>query len=381
MGKIQSLKKRSVGTKIIIGFSVILLITSISGSYGYYAMTTISGENRNFENLTAILDQLNKSKQFTLNYTLSQKETFKHQFDTAVWNIKTANTNINEHVDKNAKVTNRDQVFNRLEAYANVCKQLFNVVDQRSEQYNTLNTLNLKVENHISSLNELVVRVMGNKSNIISNIRFIKNEIGSTWKSYQIAFNKYHLKPTEETKVKIQKLNNELEVKLIQFQRQTGISNSNALVNSLSTELIQIEESSARYFEFSESLQSLTQKQDELTEEIKSPTFVMMGHSQKIVAGLLSNGIILVLITLIGSIILGAIIAASIRRIVTRPLKNMVVLLEKLSNGDFTKNVPDQLLNRGDEFGNNGRSLNNVITKLREIIGVIKFLAQFNIRA
>lgn len=71
------------------------------------------------------------------------------------------------------------------------------------------------------------------------------------------------------------------------------------------------------------------------------------------------------IIVIIVSIILGAVIVYYIIRSITQPMGQLVEATEKISNGDLTEEIH---ITRDDEFGQLGKSFNNMIQSLRSIL-------------
>ena len=78
-----------------------------------------------------------------------------------------------------------------------------------------------------------------------------------------------------------------------------------------------------------------------------------------------------------GGIILGVILAmvlgVVITRVITSGLKQGVGVAEKLANGDLTINVDKELVNQKDEVGQLANAMQRMVEKLRELISNVKY--------
>lgn len=76
-------------------------------------------------------------------------------------------------------------------------------------------------------------------------------------------------------------------------------------------------------------------------------------------------------------VILGMAIAYIVAKVTIKPLKITNDITQKLAAGDFQQVIPQEMLKRGDEFGDLARSFNAMITSVRQLIsGIIDLAGQ-----
>ena len=76
-----------------------------------------------------------------------------------------------------------------------------------------------------------------------------------------------------------------------------------------------------------------------------------------------------VLMVTVVFVVLAIILVFIVTRLIVKSVKMADDSIEKLANGDLVSNVDQSLMKRKDEIGEMGRSMDNTIGKLREIIG------------
>jgi len=101
------------------------------------------------------------------------------------------------------------------------------------------------------------------------------------------------------------------------------------------------------------------------TEEIEALKSGMLSSAQSALSGIKTSMIIGVLVIL--AIICGVIYM--IAGAVTRPILRSVDLLEVISQGDLTQDVPEDMLIRKDEIGTLTQALQTMLGNLRELLG------------
>lgn len=75
---------------------------------------------------------------------------------------------------------------------------------------------------------------------------------------------------------------------------------------------------------------------------------------------------------LLVAIVFGTIIARRISIYITKPLNKVKDNIEKSAQGDFSENMPEEIMKRSDEVGVLGRSYQKTVESIRDIIGDIQ---------
>ncbi len=378
--KAWSRMKFSIGVKIAGGFAVVLLMASIAGIYGYYSMKPIKGVNKNFEYLMEINDLIGRSKQVKLNYVLTHEEVYLKEFEQTIQKALLANSSIDEVLITNKAPKYTDETKAAIEKYNRTMQAFFEREKAKIGVTDSSVPIKKNISGSINSLNSIVVdEVLANRrlsrkeaAERIKKLQVVvREDIAGVWGKLNSEFSDY-LKSGDEAKVEL------IDGLFSSIISQTGDLKGNFVkrksadfLDEMTSNLEGCRVCLGKIEELTIEQAVLNEYAEKDIEAIGVPVGVLVKMEQEIVLNLLTNGVRVVLISLIGSVLLGLFISYYITMQVTKPLSSTVDLLSCMAKGDLGRDVPVQLMVRKDEFGNLASSLDYVMNKFRLLISDI----------
>ncbi len=374
----QWLKNLKVGRRMAIGFAVVLLLTSIAGIFSFWAMSKIIVINLTFEKVVAVSEKSKLATSSALEYMATEDQKYIGEFDN---HIKTARESAAAMSEKTLLGNNGDfykaRIDSNFKAYLGEMEFFFSKQKHKqkikADMQPLKDSIDRTINNAMINITNSVVMysTMGNsgKMNFLrSTDRLIKTKLLENWQHVKDSIGEYAVHPKED--FSISAINNIEKMMEVTNVLITEV-NSSEMKEYFATLIEMLNHYNSLFNEYV----NLTKQQLKHKEEAEVflakanvANDVIRKAAEVIVRGLLTGGLWFLGSSIVLSIVFGALIALFMGKSITSPLKTTVTFLEKLSKGDFTKDVPENLLKRRDEFGIYAKSLNDVVITLKNTI-------------
>ena len=374
-------KNLRIGPKLVIGFSMIIIMALIIGLVGLDALNSIQKGTKKTEYAVLINNNVLTARTHEKDYIINHDEaSLKHADE-----IKKAIFNDIENLQTTFKDQNK---LNQTEVIKQYADNYYNAFYEYVRLYKEDYTLNLQksvkegeknlqiIDELKSSLNNKTLNNL--KNNVESDI--ITQDIQATTQVYNI----------QELFAKIRILSNDY---LINHDAKTNeriienldklfkiIDETKPLVSekSNSEKLKNISNSVKNYNNAIKNLADVIKLQNEQKNKMVVSAKDFFVNSRKLMMELKvemyaigTRAVSLIILFAIFGILLGIFITIIITHSVRVGIQKSVAIANKIAEGDLTVEVDDELIKQKDEIGMLYNALNNMVNKLKEIINDI----------
>ena len=374
-------KNLKIGPKLIIGFSIINIMALIIGLVGLNALNSIQKGTKKTEYAVLINNNVLQTRTHEKNYIINHDEVSLKHVDEIKKSI------FNDI--KNLQMTFKDQnKLNKIELIKQSADNYYNAFYEYVRLYKEDYTLNLQkavkegeknlqiMDELKSSLNDKTLNNL--KTNVESDI--ITQDIQVTTNIYDI----------QELFAEIRILSNN---NLINHDAKTNekiignldklfkiIDETKQLVKEKSN-LEKLEKISSSVKNYKNAIKNLTdfiQLQNEQKNKMEASSKDFFVDTRKLMLeqkvemyAIGTRAVSLIILFIILGILLGIFIATIITHSVRVGIQKSVAIANKISEGDLTVEVDDELIKQKDEIGMLSYALHNMVNKLKEIINDI----------
>ena len=325
----------SIRAKLFLGFGLLLLLTMLLGLFGYTGLRSIQKMAKVTDEITQAESNLLYARLSTRSYMMLQTDKWANDAKDALQKIVANTDNLVAIIDDSEK----SQAFLKLKASAQQYRQgLDEVISAVTAQ--------TALQSNMRAINEKVIATAASKNSGIALSLFLQARV------YEGEFARF-LHPEDKdawfalvakSVDAAQKSKSPIAPLLLEYQAEA---------QKLAEAALKQKEAENKQVEYGTVAKQIIG--DEST-AIKSET-------QQMVVTTASAILVIFLI----SLIFGIAISGLVVRQIMNAIRQSVSVVEQVAQGDLTVKIDAALLNRNDEMGKLLQSLNNMVTKLRDI--------------
>lgn len=362
-----------IGNKLIIGFSVLIVLIIIISVIGMKNLDDISYQIDIFNKVSNMETQVSNARieqvRFQLDGSNVTSTKVFDEIDAALENV----LNAKKLMKSPANVEKADKLINALNDYKlnfeKVVKLEADKVSNQQKEVSAADSAMVSIDKTMTLENEFIQTlsdpiIIKESHEKYINLQSIKDNI----MEIEVATILYTQAKSDENKSEVEALFSQLDVLL--NNTKTTIKDPNTL-DALNESSKSIENYKAAFLDYANNVV----EQQQAIDIMKENAVIASNEAQDLKTGVLnfianikksSNtlNITILLVSILGSIV----IAAFITRSITKPISRTMVIIDEFSKYDITSNVPDDLLARKDEIGKLSNSIQIIGDSLRSII-------------
>ena len=379
----------SVIQRILFGFGVLLLLLLMIAASGFVGISKIedrlnvvTGEVSNISSTsTALKEELNLANAVVLQYLLSKSPDALEELSERFSVHKQAFDDVSSQLS--AQLQEQPVMSEALENINQEVENFFSITDVAFSNHKTMLELQAAVPNEKLDLKDAIMFTGedlgilvtdGDTSEIQFAASYMQSQIGSLQVSVNDYFDVRSLEGMQDLRDSMASVITSLKDK----QTYVNDDNINELVNEIEFSVASDDGVIAKQYENIR----LLQESEVLAKELSDSMMVVSASVQKLLseasvmgenakqeasdAGSLSTLIIEVVLVI--SIIIAVTVALWVSRSIRQPLKEVMSVLGKIADGDFTQRSS---VKTKDEFGELSRWVNGLVAKLQSVMAEI----------
>ena len=379
----------SVIQRILFGFGVLLLLLLMIAASGFVGISKIedrlnvvTGEVSNISSTsTALKEELNLANAVVLQYLLSKSPDALEELSERFSAHKQAFDDVSSQLS--AQLQEQPVMSEALENINQEVENFFSITDVAFSNHKTMLELQAAVPNEKLDLKDAIMFTGedlgilvtdGDTSEIQFAASYMQSQIGSLQVSVNDYFDVRSLEGMQDLRDSMASVITSLKDK----QTYVNDDNINELVNEIEFSVASDDGVIAKQYENIR----LLQESEVLAKELSDSMMVVSASVQKLLseasvmgenakqeasdAGSLSTLIIEVVLVI--SIIIAVTVALWVSRSIRQPLKEVMSVLGKIADGDFTQRSS---VKTKDEFGELSRWVNGLVAKLQSVMAEI----------
>ncbi|WP_320006097.1 methyl-accepting chemotaxis protein [Maridesulfovibrio sp.] len=370
-------KNLQLGWKIGGGFVIVLLLTAVVGSVGWYGLSKVADEAKRTGVVSNAVADMYNSRLMVLYYTLRGTTEYTDKFDNSINSIG-HNITANKGLFSGEGLTDVMAVSEKASAYSASFKKYAQLEDAKKEAISNCvaaaSTLNTILNNISGSSRQAMERGISG-SDVSTGMRSVFDayiaigEIEKQFVTSRFTFANYlrtaNAEYAKQTRTILSTVIDECAV----LRQNAWVSTASGL------DFAGLEEAARAYLEgFDLILEKIEIQGQELKtmaaegSEALTLSQEMLGRQQVSAETVISSSFSMILGGLFLALVCGLVISISVTRIITTPIRKGVSFAEYMAQGDFTRTLD---IEQRDEIGVLATSLNDMVVRLSSVVAEV----------
>ena len=370
-------KNLQLGWKIGGGFVVVLLLTAVVGTVGWYGLSKVADESKRTEVVSNAVTNMYNSRLMVLYYTLQGSSEYTDKFYNSINEIG-QNITSNKDIFSGKGLTDVESVSDKASAYSASFKKYVQLEDEKKDSISNCVAAASSLNKILGSITSRAKGAMeeGIRGSVPSgdmeSVFDAYIEIGELEKEFvttRFTFSNYlRTGNIEYAKQTRSILTNVIEQCAV-LRRNGWVSATDGLdINGL-------EEAARTYLE---GFDLILEKIDIQGQELQQMAAVggdaldlsqeILNRQQISAHDVISSSFSMILGGLSLALLCGLVISISVTRLITIPIRKGVSFAEYMSQGDFTRTLE---IEQRDEIGVLAHSLNDMVVRLSSVVAEV----------
>lgn len=368
--KKKKLKDLKTGTKLLIGFTVVLTLTTIVGAIGYSGISKIVYQLEISKTVNRIIVDAGDAQAGSLRYIIYGEDKYHEITEEEAQNIMNQSKEVENLLLSDANKEKSKGIYNAIESYSKDNESFVKLENEKQQVGIKRTAAALEATNEIiNAIDAAKDYSLKHKGDYYAVERvFMTQDARNAMNRIRITANKYVANPSDELENLFKNEITDLNTLLVKAKKMMASSKTKDALAMASAAVENYNNDFIAYKQIVEKQQTIQAHQRESASSLLSEARALREGVYNVVGKTRLNAYTFLIAVIVMAITLGIVVGLTITRSITLPLSKGVSFAQAIAKGDLTQKLD---IDQKDEIGVLGNALNDMLNKLKEVVASV----------